>query len=237
MLELSLDDKKSNINETVKRWSNVNAVLIVLAVLATTSVGNMQAYALLGALSFSYLLISHRQYLKRFTPFAGVANWITLIRLSMLVYLFSIFAVVSVPLFFSLMVVAVLLDAVDGRFARRYNHVSPFGQYFDMEVDAYFVMGMGVYFFITTPYGYWLLIPGLMRYGYRLLVWLGPKPDFEENRKRYAATLAGINFVLLLVSIVLPEPWQLSTLVISTVVVSASFSISIFEYFRHAKRA
>jgi phosphatidylglycerophosphate synthase len=59
-------------------------------------------------------------------------------------------------------VVALLLDAVDGRVARRTGTTSPFGSRFDMEVDASLVLALSV---AATPrVGSWVLLIGAARY-------------------------------------------------------------------------
>ncbi|MCW2847135.1 MAG: CDP-alcohol phosphatidyltransferase [Marmoricola sp.] len=70
--------------------------------------------------------------------------------------------------------VALALDAVDGRVARRTNTVTAFGARFDMEVDAFLILLLSGY--AVHLVGPWVLAIGLARYGFvlagRVLPWL-----------------------------------------------------------------
>jgi phosphatidylglycerophosphate synthase len=71
-------------------------------------------------------------------------------------------------------VVALLLDWVDGRVARRTRTASGFGGRFDMEVDAFLVLVLSVY--VARSAGAWVLAIGVARYALlaasRVLPWL-----------------------------------------------------------------
>lgn len=64
--------------------------------------------------------------------------------------------------------VFLLADGVDGKLARRQGTVSPFGARFDLEVDALFVLIAGILLLRAEQLGPWVLITGLLRYGYLL---------------------------------------------------------------------
>jgi phosphatidylglycerophosphate synthase len=216
-------------------WSNFHA-LVMLAVIGGAAI--VHSYLLLisaVALSFMLLISMHRQLLASYRPFAGYANWLTFARLCLLLIVFSNIELFSLYLFCVLMALVVALDVVDGYLARRFNTLSTFGGAFDMEVDAFFVSVMGLYFYFSTDIGIWLLLPGLLRYAYRLTIWAVPYPLFRESKKSYAAFFAGLNFVLLVLAIVLPVMWQTPVLIASILIVAFSFSVSFYEYFSYAK--
>ncbi|WP_330474774.1 CDP-alcohol phosphatidyltransferase family protein [Terrabacter sp. C0L_2] len=58
--------------------------------------------------------------------------------------------------------VALVLDAVDGRVARRTGTVHPFGARFDMESDAFLILVLGVH--VAGSLGWWVLVTGAARY-------------------------------------------------------------------------
>jgi phosphatidylglycerophosphate synthase len=79
----------------------------------------------------------------------------------------------------ALAVVALVLDAVDGRVARYTRTVSAVGARFDMEVDSVLVLLLSVY--VARSLGVWVLAIGSVRYLHwiacRALPWLrGPVP-------------------------------------------------------------
>jgi len=68
--------------------------------------------------------------------------------------------------------VALALDAVDGKVARRTATASAFGARFDMEIDAFMILTLSV--FVAPTYGAWVLTIGAMRYTFVVASWLLP---------------------------------------------------------------
>lgn len=62
----------------------------------------------------------------------------------------------------ALAAVALLLDAVDGRVARRSGTVHPLGARFDMETDAFLILVLSAH--VAPVLGWWVLGIGLARY-------------------------------------------------------------------------
>ncbi|GDY32543.1 hypothetical protein GTS_41760 [Gandjariella thermophila] len=79
--------------------------------------------------------------------------------------------------------VALALDAVDGRVARRTGTVTPLGARFDMEVDAFLILLLSV--LVARSLGGWVLAIGAMRYAFGVAGWLAP-----WLRERLPASLA-----------------------------------------------
>ena len=138
---------------------------------------------------------------------------------------------ISMFLVFLLFLANILLDIAEGYAARKYGRASEFGAAFDQEIDAFFVLVAGMYFYQLVGLEYWVLIPGLLRYGYRLVAWSLKGEQLEKRRRPLLAVMAGVNFCLITVVVMLPASPQFDILVISTAVVSASFSISLWEVF------
>ncbi|MET9800440.1 CDP-alcohol phosphatidyltransferase family protein [Streptomyces sp. NPDC006368] len=102
-----------------------------------------------------------------------------------------------VPLI-ALTTVALALDAVDGRVARRTGTASSLGARFDMEVDAFLILVLSVH--VALSMGAWVLAIGAMRYVFvaaaRVLPWLnGPLPPSMARK-----TVAAVQGVVLLVA-------------------------------------
>ena len=68
----------------------------------------------------------------------------------------------SVAVLVALSSVAISLDAVDGRVARRTGTVSALGARFDMETDAFLILVLSVH--VSRDLGWWVLGIGLARY-------------------------------------------------------------------------
>ncbi|MFL6052204.1 MAG: CDP-alcohol phosphatidyltransferase family protein [Actinoallomurus sp.] len=176
------------------------AQIALLAVLtATTGLGaigwlagvayGVTAAALLG-------LALHRRGRRSLAP----ADHITLARATLVGCVTALVAdTVRAPaptaLLVSLSAVALALDVVDGRVARRTGTASPLGARFDMEVDAFLLLVLSV--FVATSLGAWVLAIGGMRYafvaaGLRLRWLLAP---LQPRRSR--SVVAGLQGIVL----------------------------------------
>ena len=108
-----------------------------------------------------------------------------------------------VTLLVGLTAVALILDGVDGKVARRTNTSTALGARFDMEVDAFLILVLSVY--VATQMGPWVLLIGGMRYAFvaaaRVWLWLNAPLPPSTARKTVAATqgilllLAGANLL------------------------------------------
>jgi phosphatidylglycerophosphate synthase len=126
----------------------------------------------------------------------------------------------------------VIVDVLDGHVARRRGEETSFGAVFDREVDAFFVLVAYLSFAQDGWLGAWMLLAGLLPYGYRLLVSVGPAAVDAAHKERLAGPLAGLNFALLIAAAALPTHAP-SILAASVTVVSVSFGAS-FWSLRHA---
>ncbi|MER6981994.1 CDP-alcohol phosphatidyltransferase family protein, partial [Streptomyces carpinensis] len=108
-----------------------------------------------------------------------------------------------VSLLVGLTAVALILDGVDGKVARRTGTSTALGARFDMEVDAFLILVLSVY--VSTRLGPWVLLIGSMRYAFvaaaRVLPWLNAPLPPSTARKTVAAfqgillLLAGANLL------------------------------------------
>src|SRR3712207_2942341 len=78
----------------------------------------------------------------------------------------------SRPTVVALAVLALLLDLVDGRVARRTGTSSAFGARFDGEADAFLLMVLSLY--VAPSEGWWVLASGGARYACGAAGWVRP---------------------------------------------------------------
>lgn len=71
--------------------------------------------------------------------------------------------------------VALALDGVDGYLARRFRQESELGARFDMEVDAFLILCLSAAAWHLGKAGPWVLLIGLMRYGFVLAQYAEPR--------------------------------------------------------------
>lgn len=113
----------------------------------------------------------------------------------------------ATPALLAVVVPALVLDAVDGRVARRTGTASPFGGRFDGEVDAFVILVLSVA--VVPVVGWWAIAAGAARYAFgaagRGQSWLrGERLEFRYWRKVVTATV-GILLTVALAGVL--SPW------------------------------
>ena len=96
---------------------------------------------------------------------------------------------------------AAALDGVDGWLARRTRTASEFGARFDMETDAALILVLSILVWQHGKAGAWVLLCGLMRYGFvaagRLLPWLaGPLRSTVRGKTVAVVQIVGLSVAL-----------------------------------------
>jgi phosphatidylglycerophosphate synthase len=103
----------------------------------------------------------------------------------------------GLPVLVTMACVALVLDAVDGRVARRTGTTSRLGARLDGEADACLMLVLSVH--VATTVGWWVLAIGLVRYAFavagRLLPWLRADLPARYWRKVVTAT-SGVALVV-----------------------------------------
>ena len=130
--------------------------------------------------------------------------------------------------------VAVTLDGVDGWLARNGSESSAFGARFDMETDAFLILGISILSWQQGKAGAWILAAGTMRYifvafGYAL-PWLNRALPYSYRRR----VICVVQSLSLIISLV---PWltaPVSALIAFVGLSSllASFAVDIAWLFR-----
>ncbi len=214
----------------VSEWSKTHAIVQLFGSLVSLGMGSFYPLLIAGSISFFVLFYRNRLFLASISPFAGYANQTTLVRLLIIVGCFLSVDLLSEVLLALLLGLGLLLDVLDGYLARRYHQQSQFGQYFDMEVDAFFVLLMTLHYFTHGLPFFWVLVPGLIRYVYEIYLILNPKTHFVQTKQTYASIIAGIFFVILIGCLLLPTDLRRNMLLTGTILIVTSFSFSIYQH-------
>jgi phosphatidylglycerophosphate synthase len=129
--------------------------------------------------------------------------------------------------------VALVLDAVDGRVARRTGTVSRLGARFDMEVDALLILVLSVY--VAPTVGWWVLAIGLARYARLLGGWLLPWWAGEAPPRHWGKVVAAVQGVVLAVvaAELLPHGVAVGALVLAGGLLAESFGREVGWLWRH----
>jgi len=131
--------------------------------------------------------------------------------------------------------VALAMDAVDGKVARRTGTASEFGARFDMEVDAFLILVLSA--FVATELGWWVLAIGAMRYVFvaaaRLWPWLRAPLPVRMSGKAVAAAQG----IVLTLATVLPHTAAVVLVAVALATLTWSFGHDIRWLHRHRDTA
>jgi phosphatidylglycerophosphate synthase len=132
-----------------------------------------------------------------------------------------------------LVVVALVLDGVDGWVARRTGTASALGARFDMEVDSFLLLVLSVY--VAGPMGGWVLAIGAMRYAFVVAIWLLPWMRGTLPPRYWRKVVAATQGVVLVVATadVLPRPLLATALAASLVLLVESFGRDVLWLWYH----
>ncbi|RUL90648.1 CDP-alcohol phosphatidyltransferase family protein [Verrucosispora sp. FIM060022] len=139
------------------------------------------------------------------TPRLGPADWVTMGRGLLVGAVTALIADALIAgrpaptvVLVVLTVVALALDAVDGKVARRTGTVSGLGARFDMEVDSILVLMLSLY--VAPSVGVWVLAIGLMRYAFLAASWVLPWMDAQLPPRYWRKVVAAVQGIVLAVA-------------------------------------
>lgn len=128
----------------------------------------------------------------------------------------------------ALSAVALALDGVDGRVARRTGTTSAFGARFDMEIDAFLIVVLSVY--VAGKWGWWVLAFGLARYVFVAAGWVLPWLRGPLPPRQWARVVAAIVGIVLIVAAadILPDALTTAMLLAALGLLIESFGRSVW---------
>ncbi|WP_316743763.1 CDP-alcohol phosphatidyltransferase family protein [Streptomyces sp. MK7] len=196
-------DARSGLRPAQQETAVGAGVQILLLALLGTAIGMGPAGWVTGLVFAiaTWAVLSRALHRSRLSSF-GAANRVTLGRATLVGGVTALVAdsfesSPPVSLLVGLTAVALILDGVDGKVARRTGTSTALGARFDMEVDAFLILVLSVY--VSMDLGPWVLLIGSMRYAFvaaaRVLPWLNAPLPPSTARKTVAA-LQGILLLL-----------------------------------------
>jgi phosphatidylglycerophosphate synthase len=206
-------------------------VLALLGVLAATT--GLDASGWLAGVSCGVGLAALlARALRRHSHRLGPADWVTLARAVLAcgvaaLTVDSFGRQVPVAILVALSAVALALDVIDGRVARRTGTTSGFGARFDMEIDAFLIVVLSVY--VAREWGWWVLAFGLARYVFVAAGWVLPWLRGPLPPRRWAKVVAAIVGIVLTVAAadILPDALTTAMLLVALGLLIESFGRSI----------
>lgn len=172
----------------------------------------------------------------------GAANQVTLVRAATVAMLLGLvgepanqqvaWAAVGLAL------VVAALDGLDGWVARRLRLASDFGARFDMETDALLIAVLAVLAWQLDKAGAWVMLGGLMRYGFVMagvfLPWL--RRSLPPSRRRQAVCVGQMLSLVVCITPLVAMPYSASIAVFGASALATSFALDIAWLARHRNR-
>ncbi len=156
------------------------------------------------------------------------ADWVTLLRATFVGGVTALVAdglvrPTSTPALVTLAALALVLDGVDGRVARRTHTATRLGARFDMEVDAWLILVLSIH--AVRFAGAWVLAIGLARYTFAAASLLLPWLRADTPPRYWNKAVAAIQGVTLTVAAaqVLPRAAIEAALIIAAALLTESF--------------
>jgi phosphatidylglycerophosphate synthase len=184
--------------------------------------------------SFSLFIAQNKATWENLSYY-GIANLITTSRLLLVLLLVFFSGKLNFTDYYLLRIVLIIpvLDIVDGFIARFRNEQSKFGMYYDMEVDALFVMVASILVFLNYPSMWIVLIPAFLRYFYKFtLAIMDSAQKFVEAKEKYASIIAGNYFIALIIFYFIQNEWASVFLVVSSILIVLSFAKSYYRFYK-----
>ncbi len=166
-------------------------------------------------------------------PGLGAANRVTLARAALAIPL----AALCVPpaalratgawWVIGVATVVMILDGLDGRVARRTGTGTAFGARFDMELDAALILALSVLVWSSGRAGPWVLLIGLMRYGFLGAALVRPALGAELPDSFRRKVVCVVQGVVLLVALGPIIPPAMATAVLAAGLAALAYSFAV----------
>ncbi|WKN31911.1 CDP-alcohol phosphatidyltransferase family protein [Porifericola rhodea] len=162
----------SNHSEAIflSRWPRFFAVASCIFIGIFLLLPSSLLLSTLFTLFFSAFIYTGRCLWKPLGTWGGAANAITALRTLGILLLLFFQAELPPAAFFVVGILILIADGLDGYYARKYNTVSAFGDLFDKETDAFFVLAFCIILIKKELIGMWVVWPALLRYIFVLVL-------------------------------------------------------------------
>ena len=214
-------------------WAISASVINLLGLAFAVLYGSNIPWVIGAIVLFTFYVLRLKSYIQKLPLIIGYANWVSLIRLVIIIVLFTFYPNLNDTKLFIFFLIAICLDGVDGYLARRFGQTSEAGEKFDMEIDAFLVFALSWIHVDQQNLTWYILIPGGLKYVYEIsLFWL-PKRRTELLPKKVRSIIAVSFFLSLLIPLVTEASSFILITYISGTLIICSFIISFFNQFKN----
>ncbi len=233
-MELTNQQKVKLLSDKVQRVASFHAWIMVMNTALLFLFGSMAVFVTVSFVSIFMFGRANRDSWKQFGVFGGYANLVTGLRYLILLLLCLLNSYSHNYVLFGFTLLVTIADGFDGYLARKYKTSSVFGEYFDSETDAFFVLSVTAVLFEKGMAGSWILLPGLLRYVYVIAISFLKYPHYSNNAGTFRRRFIG-SFLMgcLIACFVLSPVIYIPAMVIAYILVTFSF---IIDFVAHVAR-
>jgi phosphatidylglycerophosphate synthase len=199
-------------------------------------------YPVKAATLFSVVMLFALGQVRRHHPFArfGPANQVTTLRAVLVVLVAGLIGEPGLPSVAAAAAAvgmcATALDGMDGWLARHAGTASAFGARFDVEIDALLIQALAILAWRYGKAGPWVLLSGLMRYGFVGAGWVWPWMQGPLTPTLRGQTICIVQIAALVLVIVPAIPPSVSTPIAALALAALSYSFLVDTLRLRARR-
>lgn len=193
-------------SKSLQRWSFSHAVAMIMAAIGALLVESVLPLA--AGAAFMFLILAVTRGNRSQASVLSRPNLVTALRFICIVGVVWLSAADEfAEHWLALGATAVLIsDALDGWIARKHDTATKLGALFDEEVDAFFLLALCVLSVITARTGWWIMIPGLMRYGFVLVRPLLARGKVETSLRSRRGRVVFVVMMVAMITTLVPVP-------------------------------
>lgn len=200
----------------LNNWTTFNAILIIIATPVSFYFKNLLPICFVAIMSFLILfyLVKNRFQTANNLTMANFLTGIRLISVLLIAYFYKGMEKEMIAVGGMFILIA---DGIDGKLARYYKNTSEFGEYFDKETDALYLHILGLVAIFKQLIWPWIVVLGLLRYIFALILLLNKKGIDKERRSKIGRYI----FVIVILSqlsifVLSPLFYQVAIIIAST---------------------
>lgn len=204
------------------------SLAMIFASLVFVTTQSVAWYVLLSAVAALVWVLRYRSQWRQFGELGGVANALTGLRWVAIAILGVFSASIHPYVIFVLGILVLVIDGLDGYYARKYHTTSEFGDVFDKETDAFFVLTYGVIIVELGLAESWVLLPGLLRYGYVIVLAYVDRPSSPVGSS-FRRRFVGMWMMGTLLAPFVVGPWvYIPGLIVAILMILYSFAVDFY---------